>query len=53
MNNVLCHKWGRLYSAEYANRLYRGVKAILFRGSMRFLDLDQGKVLAAIRETLV
>lgn len=31
MNNVLCLKWGTLYSAEYVNRLYRGVKAHLHR----------------------
>ena len=29
MHNVLCLKWGTLYSAEYVNRLYRGVKAHL------------------------
>ena len=29
--NVLCLKWGRLYSADYVNRLYRGVKANLAR----------------------
>ena len=29
MNNVLCLKWGKLYSAEYVNRLYRGVSAHL------------------------
>lgn len=27
--NILCLKWGTLYSAEYVNRLYRGVKAHL------------------------
>ena len=31
MNNILCLKWGRLYSAEYVNRLYRGVKGHLHR----------------------
>ena len=31
MNNVICLKWGTLYSAEYVNRLYRGVKAHLSR----------------------
>ena len=29
--NILCLKWGTLYSAEYVNRLYRGVKAHLHR----------------------
>lgn len=29
--NVLCLKWGTLYSADYVNRLYRGVKAHLHR----------------------
>ena len=26
MNNVLCLKWGTLYSHDYVNRLYRGVR---------------------------
>ncbi len=29
--NILTLKWGTLYSAEYVNRLYRGVKAHLHR----------------------
>ena len=29
--NVLCLKWGTFYSADYVNRLYRGVKARLHR----------------------
>lgn len=29
--NILCLKWGTLYSAEYVNRLYRGVKSHLSR----------------------
>jgi len=29
MNNILCLKWGRLYSADYVNRLYRGVRTHL------------------------
>ena len=29
--NILCFKWGRLYSAEYVNRLFRGVSAHLRR----------------------
>ncbi len=29
--NILTFKWGTLYSAEYVNRLYRGVKAHLHR----------------------
>jgi len=29
--NILCLKWGTLYSADYVNRLYRGVKAHLSR----------------------
>ena len=29
--NVLCLKWGTMYSAGYVNRLYRGVKAHLHR----------------------
>lgn len=52
MNNVLYLKWGRLYSAEYVNCLYRGVKPLLSRGSTRFLAPDQDKVFATIRETL-
>lgn len=31
MNNVLCLKWGTLYSADYVNRLYRGVSKHLHR----------------------
>ena len=31
MDNILCLKWGTLYSAEYVNRLHRGVKAHLHR----------------------
>lgn len=31
MNNIICLKWGKLYSAEYVNRLYRGVKTHLHR----------------------
>ena len=29
--NILTLKWGTLYSSEYVNRLYRGVKAHLSR----------------------
>lgn len=29
--NILCFKWGTLYSADYVNRLYRGVKAHMDR----------------------
>ena len=29
--NILTFKWGTLYSAEYVNRVYRGVKAHLKR----------------------
>ena len=36
MNNVLCLKWGTLYSAEYVNRLYRDVKVHL-HGPFRFV----------------
>ena len=36
MNNVLCLKWGTLYSSEYVNRLYRGVRTHL-SGPFRFV----------------
>ena len=36
--NVLCLKWGTAYSAEYVNRLFRGVKANLHR-PFRFVCL--------------
>lgn len=29
--NILCFRWGTLYSVDYVNRLYRGVKAHLRR----------------------
>ena len=42
MNNILCLKWGTLYSAEYVNRLYRGVKAHLHR-PFRFVCVTDDK----------
>lgn len=49
--NVLCLKWGTLYSAEYVNRLFRGVTAHL-RRPFRFVCVtDDSSGLSAGIET--
>ena len=40
--NILTFKWGTLYSAEYVNRIYRGVKAHLKR-PFRFVCVTDDK----------